>query len=200
MGKGRREMKVQLGLAIALLALLLPIAAQADPATKQTVDVTGWNDLIPAPTPDVHGTASLVRRDDGISMTFRTSGLPAGEPVTIWWIIVDPATGNVVSGQFAAGHVVGNKGVASFAGSLAEGNTSGCFHPAFPCAGLTDAREQVVVLLARTHGPKNPGSLPLQIHTSEAGGPTFEDDLCPAATPGGAPFCQVQAAIFGPAS
>jgi hypothetical protein len=191
-------MKTRFAVALALVALVVPIAAYADSATKQTVDVTGWNDLIPAPTPDVHGTASLVRRDNSVSMTFRTSGLPAGEPVTIWWIIVDPATGNVVSGQFAAGHVVGNNGVASFAGSLAEGNTSGCFHPAFPCAGLTDAREQVVVLLARTHGPKDPGRLPLQIHTSEAGGPTFEDDLCPAAT-GGAPFCQVQAAIFGPA-
>jgi hypothetical protein len=55
-----------------------------------------------------------------------------------------------------------------------------------------------VLLLARTHGPKDPGGLPLQIHTSETGGPTFEDDLCPAATPGGAPFCQIQAALFEP--
>lgn len=189
-------MKIILGIGVALLALVLPMAAPADSATHQTVDVTGWNDLIPAPTPDIHGTASLVRRDDGISMTFRTSGLPAGDAVTIWWIIVDPATGNVVSGQFAAGHVVGNNGVASFAGSLSEGDTSGCFHPQFPCAGLTDAREQVVVLLARVHGPKDPGRIPLQIHTSEAtsGNSGFEDDLCNAT------FCQVQAAIFGPAS
>jgi hypothetical protein len=133
-------MKIALGVAVALTALVLPLAAQAEPATTQTVDVTGWNDLIPAPTPDIHGTASLVRRDGGISMTFRTSGLPAGDAVTIWWIIVDPATGKVVSGQFAAGHVVGNNGVASFAGSLSEGDTSGCFPPHFPCAGLTDAR------------------------------------------------------------
>ena len=186
-------MKISLGLAVALLALVLPLAAQADSATKQTVAVTGWNDLIPAPTPDVHGTASLVRRDDGISMTFRTTGLPEGEPITIWWIILD-GSGNVVSGQFAAGHVVGNNGVANFAGHLAEGDTSGCFHPAFPCDGLSDARGQTVVLLARTHGPKNPGSVPLQIHTSETSGPTFEDDLCNGT------FCQVQAAIFGPAS
>jgi hypothetical protein len=191
-------MKIGLALAVALCAFALPLAAQADPATTQTVDVTGWNDLgtPPGPTSDVHGTASLVRRDDGISMTFRTSGLPAGDAVTIWWIIVDPATGDVVSGQFAAGHVVGGNGVASFAGSLAEGDTSGCFHPAFPCAGLSDARGQVVVLLARVHGPKDPAKLPLQIHTSEAtsGGPGFEDDLCNAT------FCQVQAAIFTPAS
>lgn len=191
-------MKILLGITTALFVLALPLAAQADPATRQTVNVTGWNDLIPAPTPDVHGTASLVRRDNGISMTFHTSGLPAGQPVTIWWIIIDNR--GLVSAQFAAGHVVGNNGVAGFAGSLAEGDTSGCFHPAFPCEGLSDARAQTVLLLARIHGPKDPGRIPLQIHTSEAGGPTAEDDLCPAATPGGAPFCQIQAAMFGPAS
>ena len=188
-------MKIGLGVAVALTALVLPLAAHAEPATTQTVDVTGWNDLIPEPTNDILGTASLVRNDKGISMTFRTTGLPAGEPVTIWWIILGGA-GNVVSGQFAAGHVVGNNGVASFAGHLAEGDTSGCFHPAFPCEGLSDARGQTVILLARIHGPKDPGRLPLQIHTAEttSGNPGFEDDLCNAT------FCQVQAAIFGPAA
>ncbi len=132
--------KIGFVLAVAFLAIALPFAAQADPATNQSVNVTGWNDLGPNPTADIHGTASLIRRDNGISMTFRTSGLPANQPVTVWWIIVDPATGNVVSAQFADGHIVGANGVASFAGSLKEGDTSGCFAPAFPCAGLTDAR------------------------------------------------------------
>ena len=187
--------KIGFVIAVALVAIALPLAARADPATTQTVDVTGWNDHIPAPTPDVHGTASLVRTDNGISMTFHTSGLPAGDAVTIWWILLD-GQGNVVSGQFADGHVVGGDGVGSFAGHLARGDTSGCFHPLFPCAGLTDPRGQTVVLLARVHGEKDPGRIPLQIHTSEAtsGNAGFEDDLCNAT------FCQVQAAIFGPAS
>jgi hypothetical protein len=191
-------MKIRLGIAVALLALALPLVAQAEPATKQTADVFKWDDLAGkvADPPTIVGKASLVRTDDGVSMTFQTTELPAGEPVTIWWMILGP--NGPVSAQFAAGHVVGNNGVASFAGHLAEGDTSGCFHPEFPCQGLTDARNQTVLLLARTHGPKDPGSLPLQIHTSEAGGPTFEDDLCPAATPGGAPFCQIQAALFEP--
>jgi hypothetical protein len=190
-------MKIRIGILVALFAFALPIVANAEPATQQTTDVFKWDDVNAKPTtdpPTVVGKASLVRTDDGISMTFQTSQLPPGEPITIWWIILGP--NGPVSGQFAAGHVVGNNGVASFAGHLAEGDTSGCFHPAFPCAGLTDARNQPVLLLARTHGPKDPGSLSLQIHTSEAGGPTFEDDLCPAATPGGAPFCQIQAALF----
>jgi hypothetical protein len=193
-------MKIALGVAAALFVLVLPIAAQADPATKQTADVFKWNDLTASATtnpPTVVGKASLVRTDDAISMTFQTSELPAGEPITIWWIIL--GANGPVSGQFAAGHVVGNDGVATFAGHLAEGDTSGCFHPAFPCAGLTDARNQTVLLLARTHGAKDAGSVPLQIHTAQTSGPTFEDDLCPAATPGGAPFCQIQAALFMPA-
>ena len=192
-------MKIRLGIAVALLALAVPLAAQADSAAPKTAAVFLWDDINLSATtdpPTVVGEASLVRTDRGISMTFRTTNLPAGQPITIWWIILGP--GGPVSGQFAAGHVVGGSGKATFAGHLAEGDTSGCFHPEFPCAGLTDARSQPVLLLARTHGEKDPGRLPLQIHTSEAGGPTFEDDLCPSATPGGAPFCQVQAALFMP--
>src|SRR6059058_4595721 len=193
-------MKLRIGIGLALLALALPLIAQAGSATRQTTDVFKWDDVNASPTtnpPTVVGNASLVRTDNGVSMTFQTTELPAGDAVTIWWIILGP--NGPVSGQFAAGHVVGSNGVASFAGHLSEGDTSGCFHPAFPCAGLTDARSQTILLLARTHGAKDPGSVPLQIHTSQAGGPTFEDDLCPAALPGGAPFCQIQASLFGPA-
>ena len=182
-------MKKHLGLAIALLALVLPIAAHGGSVTRQTVDVTGWVEGA-GPTTDVLGNASLVRTDNGISFNFQTSGLPAGQPVTIWWIILGP--NGPVSAQFADGHIVGNNGVASFAGHLAEGDTSGCFHPAFPCNGLSDARGQTVILLARTHGEKDPGRIPEQIHTAETnfGMPGFEDDLCNAT------WCQIQAAIF----
>ena len=183
-------MKMRLVIGIALVALVLPVAAQAGPATKQTVDVTGWVEGS-GPTSQVFGEASLVRTDGGISMTFRTTGLPAGDAVTIWWIILDSG-GNPVSAQFAAGHPVGSNGDANFAGHLAEGDTSGCFHPLFPCQGLSDALGQTVILLARVHGPKDPGRIPIQIHTGETtfGNSGFEDDLCNAT------FCQVQSAIF----
>ena len=129
-------MKMRLGIGIALVALVLPVAAQAGPATKQTVDVTGWVEGSgpgSGPTSQVFGEASLVRTDSGISMTFRTTGLPAGDAVTIWWIILG-SDGKPVSAQFAAGHPVGSSGDANFAGHLAVGDTSGCFHPLFPCA------------------------------------------------------------------
>lgn len=191
-------MKIRIGVAAALLMLAVPLAAQAASATKQTTDVFKWDDVNASPTtnpPTVVGTATLVRTDHAVSMTFQTTELPAGDAVTVWWILLGP--NGPVSGQFAAGHVVGQDGVATFAGHLAEGDTSGCFHPLFPCAGLTDARNQPILLLARVHGPMDPGRIPIQIHTSEATSLAFQDDLCPAAT-GPRPFCQIQAALFAP--
>ena len=185
-------MKIGLGIAVAIVALALPLAASADPATKQVADVLGWVEGA-GPTTDVFGTASLVRNDGGVSMTFRTSQIPAGEAVTIWWVILGPA--GPVSAQFAAGHVVGGSGLATFSGHLAEGDTSGCFSPEFTaavgCDGLTDAQKQTVILLARFHGPADPGRIPIQIHTAETAGVTdIPTQLCSPLA------CQYQAAIF----
>ncbi len=185
-------MKLVLGIAVALGALALPLAASADPATKQTADVLGWVEGV-GPTTDVYGTASLVRSDNGVSMTFRTSQIPAGEAVTIWWVILGEA--GPVSAQFAAGHVVGGSGVATFSGHLAEGDRSGCFSPEFTeevgCEGLTDAQTQTVILLARFHGPAEPGRIPVQIHTPETAGISdIATQLCSPLA------CQYQAAIF----
>jgi hypothetical protein len=181
-------MKIRIGL-IALCALVVPLAAHAAAATTQHVDVTGWVEGV-GPTSDVVGEASLVRNDNGITVTWHSTGLPAGQPVTLWWIVLGPD--GPVSAQFAAGHIIGNSGVGNFGGRLAEGDTSGCFHPEFPCEGLTDAMTQTVIVLARTHGEKDPGRIPEQIHTGETnfGNSGFEDDLCNPT------FCQIQAAIF----
>jgi hypothetical protein len=185
-------MRLILGIAVALVALALPLAASADPATKQTTDVLGWVEGV-GTTADVYGAASLVRNDQGVSMTFSTSGIPAGEAVTIWWVILE--NGAPVSAQFAAGHVVGGSGLATFSGHLAEGDTSGCFSPEFTaavgCEGLTDAQNQTVILLARFHGPAEPGRIPVQIHTPETAGISdIPTQLCSPLA------CQYQAAIF----
>ena len=185
-------MKIALGIAWALVALALPLAASAGPATQQAADVVGWVEGA-GPTTDIYGTASLVRNEHGVSMTFRTSEIPAGEAVTIWWVILE--NGAPVSAQFAAGHVVGGSGVATFSGHLAEGDTSGCFSPEFTaaagCEGLTDAQAQTVILLARFHGPAQPGRIPVQIHTPETAGISdLATQLCSPLA------CQYQAAIF----
>jgi hypothetical protein len=184
--------KIGLGVAAAALTtLLVPLTANAEPG--QTADITGWIEEMGQPTDEVFGDASLVRTDNGITMTYHSTGLPAGEAVTLWWIIFED--GALVSAQFAAGHVIGNDGVGNFAGHLAEGDTSGCFLPAdqFPCQGLSDAQNAEVWLLARVHGPADPGRTSTQIHTSETTGENLAADLC------GPVLCQVQRAVFGPA-
>ncbi len=186
-------MKFALAIAAALMALAVPLTAAADSATRQAANVTVFTEAGGLGT-TVYGTATLIRDDRGIAMTFHTTGLPAGDAVTIWWIIFGP-NGNLVSGQFAAGHVIGNDGVGDFAGSLAEGDTSGCFATWFPCGGLStdpaigDSRTATVLLLARVHGPAEPGRIPTQIHTSE----TANDGVTCSET-----LCQVQGAIFFP--
>jgi hypothetical protein len=207
-------MKLVVIIAVAITALALPFVAGASSTTKQSGPVFLWNDLTAKPTtnpPTVVGKATLKRSDNGIAMTFKTTRLPAGEPVTIWWIILeecdqsDPnwAKGMPCSAQFAAGRVVSKNGTATFAGRLAEGSRAGCFHPKFPCQGLKDASTATVLLLARTHGPKIPGKLQDQLHTSEAVSEDPKDDLCPAMNADPLKrrsFCQVQAAIFAPAA
>jgi len=208
-------MKIAVGIAVALTALALPLAAGAGPAvthvtTKQSTTVFLWNDLTAKPTtnpPTVVGKASLVRSDSGISMTFRTTRLPAGEPITIWWIILencdanDPnwAKGMPCSAQYASGQIASKKGSASFSGRLPTGSRAGCFAPKFPCQGLKDPATATVLLLARTHGPKIPGALRAQLTTSEAVSPDPKTDLCPAMNKNPLqrrPFCQIQAALF----
>jgi len=189
---GKTDMKLALAIAAALVALAAPLSAQAGGATHQTADVLAWTEATTTLSPPVYGTATLMRNDNGIGMTFHTTGLPAGDAVTIWWIIIDPS-GNVVSAQFAAGHVIGNDGVGNFAGYLGEGDTSGCFATWFPCLGLStdpaqgDSRTANVLLLARVHGPAEPGRIPTQIHTSET---TDEEVTCSET------LCQVQGAFF----
>ena len=208
-------MKIAVGIAVVLTALALPFAAGAGSATKQTTTkqstaVFLWNDLTAKPTtnpPTVVGKASLVRSDSGISMTFRTTRLPAGEPITIWWIILekcdagDPnwAKGMPCSAQFASGRVASKNGTATFSGRLAAGSRAGCFAPKFPCQGMKDPATATVLLLARTHGPKIPGKLQDQLTGSEAISPDPKTDLCPAMNKNPLtrrPFCQIQAALF----
>jgi hypothetical protein len=208
-------MKIAVGIAVALTALALPFAAGAAPAvrhatTTQNTTVFLWNDLTAKPTtnpPTVVGKASLVRSGSGISMTFRTTRLPAGEPITIWWIILEKcdesdrnwAKGMPCSAQYASGRVASKNGTASFSGRLPAGSRAGCFAPKFPCQGLKDPATATVLLLARTHGPKIPGKLRAQLSSSEAVSKDPKADLCPAMNADPLkrrPFCQIQAALF----
>jgi hypothetical protein len=140
---------------------------------------------------ELAGTSSLVRTDQGVSMTVRATGLTPGHAHTIWFVAFnDPgactdgicdvqdvlANRGVPAVRFGAGHVIGDSGQANFAGHLAAGNTGGP-----PCAagpalgscgpGLLDARTAVVHLVIRTHGAAIPELVNDQISSFNGGCP-----------------------------
>jgi hypothetical protein len=146
------------------------------PATHCTTNVYDFSTL------DVTGTATLLRNNNKISMTFHAENLTPGNAYTIWWVIWNKPENCAVpyacdlgdfgitqlvevDALFAAGHVVGNSGVGNFAASRNEGDISGSTNylfnePAFP---LEDARTAEVHLLLKDHGPAIPGQVNDQI-------------------------------------
>jgi hypothetical protein len=141
----------------------------------------------------VSGAWSVVARSDADArMTLRTADLPAGHAVTVWWIIFNepqncthpegplrcgpgdlpPFGGDdsaVTSIVYAAGHVVGGSGFATFSGRLATGDTQGAlFGP-----GLVNPTTADIHLIVRDHGPAQDPSQ--QIHTFGACNPTCTD-------------------------
>jgi len=141
----------------ALVGVLSAVAINhAGAATQTTSDVT----LIADPSVVV-GTSTLTRTDRGISFTLRTSGLESGHAVTIWWMVVNPDGGVAV--LYAAGHVLGQDGTATFAGYLPVGDSDG--HAMGTDTTLEDALQATVYLVVRDHGPANPRTVNAQIHT-----------------------------------
>jgi hypothetical protein len=152
--------KRRLLLALALVGLLsaLPLA-HAGAATQTTSNVT----LISDPSVAA-GTSTLTRTDRGISFTLQTSGLKSGHAVTIWWMVVNPDGGVAV--LYAAGHVIGQDGTATFAGYLPVGDSDG--YVMGTDTTLEDALQATVYLVVRDHGPVNPRTVNAQIHTFAA--------------------------------
>jgi hypothetical protein len=141
----------------ALVGLLSALGiSHAGAATRTTSNVT----LIADPSVAV-GTSTLTRTESGISFTLQTSGLQAGHAVTVWWMVVNPDGGLAV--LYAAGHVIGQNGTASFAGSLPVGDSDG--YVMGSDTTLEDALRATVYLVVRDHGPANPRTVNAQIHT-----------------------------------
>jgi len=168
-------------LASVLLLSLSPVAlaASSSAATHNDSNVYLFSDLS-----TVSGASSqLVRRDNSVSMTIHTSNLLAGHVVTVWWVIFNkpenckhgelnfkcgagdlPPFGGDDSAQtsvlYAAGHVVGGSGDASYGAYLIVGNTAGAlFGP-----GLTYARGAHIHLVVHDHGVIDPSSIADAIH------------------------------------
>jgi hypothetical protein len=181
-------MKRRLLAMLALVGLLSVLAiARAGAATQTTSPVVTIGD--PAV---VVGSSTLIRTSNGISMDLQTTRLPAGDAVTIWWMVFNhpeacisgaatdgPRCGMADMGNpaadlsvlYAAGHVIGASGVASFAGQLAVDDASG----AIMGSGLHDPAGADVTLVVHDHGPADPDTVDQQIHTFDACNPNCTD-------------------------
>lgn len=168
-------------------------ATLAAPAARSTQPVVQTWDGTQA------GTSTLVRTDAGLSASFHSSGLPAGQAVTLWFVVfnnpsacggpcgladlLDPT--QAAEGDFlvGAGHVVGGSGVANFGAHLAVGDASGSGFLEIPlpdemAIGLTNPRAAQVGLLLHSHGPAVPGQvLASQISSFTGGCTVFLGDL-----------------------
>jgi hypothetical protein len=163
--------------AVLLTLSMVGPAWGSGPADRQTTDVLSFEDG------SVTGDARLVRTDTGMTYNLRTSGLTAGDAVSIWWVIFNNPENCVgdcgmpdlfnpdvnVAVQSGGGHVIGNSGRAGFAGHLNEGQITN-EHPAFlDGPGLTDARGAEIHLVVRTHGPVIPGMNHAMFNSFEVG-------------------------------
>jgi len=150
--------------------------------------------------------ATLLRTHNNVRMTIKTTDLDPHDTYTIWWVVFNNPEAcespTAISGcsepdlfnpavnasmLYAAGNVVGGNGKGNFAGSLREGDISGCQAPwdDFDLSelgvsglegeidlcgnGLEDTQAAEIHLVVRTHGPKIPGQVNGQINTFAVG-------------------------------
>lgn len=172
-----------------VVALTAP--AQASPRSGET-SVHRFSDLS-----TIDGaTSSLWRQASGVTATVRTRELAAGHAVTLWWVVFnDPSNCNdsseslgsqcgpadlppfggddsaVTSLLYAAGHVVGDTGDATFAARLRVGDDSAAtWGP-----GLIDPAGAEIHLVVRDHGEKRPGETDDAIRSFGACNPQCDD-------------------------
>ena len=131
----RKHSKLALLAALVMVATVLVVpAALAGGATRDTVN-TAANGLT--------GTSTLVRNDNGVSVTYHVAGLTPGNVYSAWVSTVLPPP----PAEPLAGLVVGGSGKATFAGRIVEGGV------------LSDSATDTVFIIIVNHGPKVPGSI-----------------------------------------
>ncbi|MGH2585712.1 MAG: hypothetical protein ACRDJE_12435 [Dehalococcoidia bacterium] len=207
-----------------MLALMIPtaLAVMAAPAWAAAGHSARPVRTIPPPAPpSVVGTSTLVRSDQGMSVTLHTTGLTPGDVVTLWWVVFNnpaacehPFAGSACGPDdarnaapdgprpsllHAGGRIGEEDGTAAYGAHLGVGDTSwALFGP-----GLLDARGAHVVLVLKTHGPKIPELVSEMLYTF-AGGCQNQDDVPPGApqslvgTPGPNSCAEVQVSVHSP--
>jgi hypothetical protein len=169
--------------AFVVVSTLSGLKAQADPASISTAPVVELDEFH-LPVGEVAGASSkIVRNDNGVTVSVSTTVDPG--TYTMWmllWndpslcgggggLVCNPTMGDVPECVlFTVGHVVGNNGTLNYTGHRGLFDNSGAIGP--PCAsGLTNPQGAAVHLIIRSHGPKLPGQVNLQISTFGGGCP-----------------------------
>jgi hypothetical protein len=172
---------ITVGTALATLLSLLVAGSAFARAERQQAQV-GWHPQTGLAGPvGTDAQATLVRRSDGVSFSFRTTDLRAGHAYTVWFVVINnpaacaatpcsgpdivlnPATDSQVT--YGAGHVSGGAGRAAFAGSFHAGAIDGWL----PDGGMWDPMTAQIQLVLNDHGPVIPSYLPEMTHTYRAG-------------------------------
>jgi hypothetical protein len=155
-------------LAFALAAAAAPVSAAGKESGTSSVFRIGPGHTFIADIPGASST--LVRTSHGISVSVKTSGLPAGHAVTVWALIFNdpnacPAGGcqemngdlNIAAVQgsvyHVTGHVVGE--TSSFAGFVRDGDAANAARG----PGLLDPYGAEIHLIVREHGVAGTGEL-----------------------------------------
>ena len=115
---------------------------------------------------EIPGASSKLHRTaNGITVSFKTNGLIPGNAYTLWFVVFGDAPGPP-SSTHAAGHIVGGSGKGNFSAHLSIGDIFD--HPNVMTAFNNPLTAEVHMAL-RTHGPAQPGMVPLQLQTIDGG-------------------------------
>lgn len=165
---------------VCFAGIALPSAPAA--ASDSRVSVVWHAQMAPRSGPVPGAWAHLVRQKNGLSYSLHAANLTPGHAYTLWQVVVnnpvacdprpctapdifrDPDAGAQVS--YAAGHVVGDSGRATFAGSQRVGLIPEGW---LDDRGLIDPVGAEVHLVLNDHGPALPEFMPGMIHTYRGG-------------------------------
>lgn len=172
--------KITLSLFVGAFVIMFALSSHTAIASPASVSTGPVVEIAPG-FPVVAGASSkIVRNDNGVTVSVSTTVDPG--TYTMWmlvWndpslcnggggLVCDPAVDAMDCVLFAAGHVVGNNGTLNYSGHRRVFDNSGAIGP--PCAdGLTNPQGAAIHLIIRTHGPKLPGQVNLQISTVDGG-------------------------------
>lgn len=160
----RKAVIVPAGLLVA--SLTAAVAAAGAAASETGVGVSWHAQMAPTSDPVDGAWAHLVRTANGISYSLHATELRPGHAYTLWQVVLNnpaacathpctardvflnPDAGGQVS--YAAGHVVGQRGQATFAGSQRVGTVVGGW---LDDRGLVNPLGAEVHLVLNDHGP-----------------------------------------------